>query len=375
MSDKVRVYEIAEEAGASSSDVITKAKDLGIELKSAQSAVSFEDAEEIAKYIMTGKSSKLPEKKIEKKPKIIRKAIKKVETKKEEIEVVEDVKTETKIEEVKTETKTEEVKTEEVKTETKKEEVKTETKKEEVKTETKLGTPVKNAKDSRRIIPKRRGLKIVKKAKPAPVIVEDYSIDLSSAKKQMKSLSEILGNDDKKLSAPARVRKEKKKTTARAHEHGRVMNIHNSRNTTNDFKTSNDSILGEEVVLLDMGLTDTSKLFEDDRKKQQQAQQIRTTRPSAFGNRPRGLKRGKRKKRYTKDAVVEDITHVTIPEDVRVYEFAEACGKSASDVISVLFGLGMLVTKNDFLKQDELEILGEEFGIEVTVKDALEDAN
>ena len=35
----------------------------------------------------------------------------------------------------------------------------------------------------------------------------------------------------------------------------------------------------------------------------------------------------------------------------------------------------MMVTKNDFLKQDELEILGEEFGIEVTVKDALEDVN
>ncbi|XPV54810.1 MAG: translation initiation factor IF-2 [Halarcobacter ebronensis] len=70
-----------------------------------------------------------------------------------------------------------------------------------------------------------------------------------------------------------------------------------------------------------------------------------------------------------------DVTEVTIPEDIRVYEFAEACGKSPAEVITVLFGLGMMVTKNDFLKQDELEILGEEFGIEVTVKDALEDAN
>ena len=58
MSDKVRVYEIAEEAGASSQDVIAKAKDLGIELKSPQSAVSYEEAEEITKYIMTVKSSK-----------------------------------------------------------------------------------------------------------------------------------------------------------------------------------------------------------------------------------------------------------------------------------------------------------------------------
>ncbi len=59
MSDKVRVYEIAEEAGASSSDVITKAKDLGIIVVSPQSAVSYEDAEEITKYIMTGNSSRL----------------------------------------------------------------------------------------------------------------------------------------------------------------------------------------------------------------------------------------------------------------------------------------------------------------------------
>ena len=59
MSDKVRVYEIADEAGASSQEVITKAKDLNIELKSPQSAVSYEDAEEIANYIMTGKSKKL----------------------------------------------------------------------------------------------------------------------------------------------------------------------------------------------------------------------------------------------------------------------------------------------------------------------------
>ena len=62
MSDKVRVYEIAEEAGASSADVIAKAKDLNIDLKSPQSAVSYEDAEEITKYIMTGSSSRLPSK-------------------------------------------------------------------------------------------------------------------------------------------------------------------------------------------------------------------------------------------------------------------------------------------------------------------------
>jgi 5-methylcytosine-specific restriction enzyme B len=62
MSDKVRVYEIAEEIDATSAEVINKAKDLGFELKSPQSAVSFEDAEEITNYIMTGKSSKISSK-------------------------------------------------------------------------------------------------------------------------------------------------------------------------------------------------------------------------------------------------------------------------------------------------------------------------
>ena len=73
MSDKVRVYEIAEEAGASSADVIAKAKDLNIDLKSPQSAVSYEDAEEITKYIMTGKSSRLAEETASKAKKVIEK--------------------------------------------------------------------------------------------------------------------------------------------------------------------------------------------------------------------------------------------------------------------------------------------------------------
>jgi translation initiation factor IF-2 len=68
MDDKVRVYEIAEESGATSAEVISKAQELGMELKSVQSAVSFEDAEEIASYIMTGKSKLLEKKTVAKKP-------------------------------------------------------------------------------------------------------------------------------------------------------------------------------------------------------------------------------------------------------------------------------------------------------------------
>ena len=349
MSDKVRVYEIADEAGATSTDVIEKAKDLGVELKSPQSAVTLEDAEEIMNYIMTGKSDKL--KKPEPKKKVPVKKAKsdtskpKEEVKKEEPEVVKEVEKPKKKEPAKTPVAKEEKKEE---------------KKEEVK---------KTSQDL--VVPRRRELKIIKKKRPK--IEENFQKSESEAqpKKQMKSLSEILGNapEAKEESVAKKPKREKKKTAVKAHDHGKVIDVDRD---SDDF-ASTDSLLGEEVILLDMGLTDSSKLMEEGKAKQ--TKQIRTTKPSAFGNQPQGLRRSKRKKRVKREKEQEEITAVTIPEDIRVYEFAEKLGKTTSDVISVLFGLGMMVTKNDFLGNDEIEILGEEFGVEVTIKDELEDVN
>lgn len=376
MSDKVRVYEIADEAGASSNEVISKAKDLGIELKSPQSAVSFEQAEEIANYIMTGKSSKVKAKPAAKPKKMVAKEEKKEETPKKQ-EPKENA-SET--------TKKETTQSKENKQEPKKEE-KIEEKKEEKTSAEEKKQPVNTQRDEKtnRIIPKRRGLKIVKKKKPvASKPLDTSSEDETTAKKKMKSLSEILGgnNEDDNSSNTVnttankpKVKKEKKKVPPKAHTHGKKLELDASK----DFRDSDDSLLGDEVVLLDMSVSDSSKLFEDQKRPNPNAnknsKQTRSSKPAAFGNRPQGLKRKKRKKRIKRTEEVIDVTEVTIPEDIRVYEFAEACAKSPAEVITVLFGLGMMVTKNDFLKQDELEILGEEFGIEVTVKDALEDAN
>ena len=369
MSDKVRVYEIAEEAGASSAEVITKAKDLNIELKSPQSAVSYEDAEEIANYIMTGKSKKLPATPAK---------VKKVAPKK--VEATVEVKPEVKEEPKKVETKKPEVKKVEISKPTKSLDKATsqeEPKKEEAKKDEKIIAPKPN-----KIIPKRRGLKIIKKKKPREVEAPVLNTEVQP-KKQMKSLSEILGNSDSSDQAlkdnfdtkKQKPKKEKRKSSAKAQDHGKKLEV--QRTTSDDFSNmTDDSLLGEEVVLLDMDLSEPSKFLEENKpNNNNNNKQSRSSRPAAFGNRPQGLKRGKRKKRIRRVEEVVDITEVTIPEDIRVYEFAEACGKSASEVITVLFGLGMMVTKNDFLKQDELEILGEEFDIEVTVKDALEDVN
>ena len=366
MSDKVRVYEIAEEAGASSTVVIEKAKDLGIELKSPQSAVSFEDAEEITNYIMTGTSKRLKKAPVKQKQTVKKKAAaEKEETKPQKEEMAKPKETKS-ISAPKV--------TEEISKAPKKETAK---KKEETQIEVSKESEDKKVISTSQVLPRRRELKIIKKKRPKKEIEEAASVKeavlTEPQKKQMKSLSEILGNaPEVKEEAPlkTKTKKEKKKQPAKSHDHGKKLEVVSDRD---DFKHIDDSLLGEEVVLLDMDLADTSKLMEDTKSKPQA--QIRTTKPSAFGNQPRGLKRSKRKKRVKKEVETVEIKEVTIPEDVRVYEFAEACGKTTAEVITVLFGLGMMVTKNDFLKQDELEILGEEFGIEVTVKDALEEVN
>ncbi len=82
------------------------------------------------------------------------------------------------------------------------------------------------------------------------------------------------------------------------------------------------------------------------------------------GGRKRNLKRPtpKKKKGSKKGEKRESVTSIQIPENVRVYEFAEKIGKTTGEVIKVLFTLGTMFTQNDFLDKDSIEILAEEFG-------------
>jgi len=102
-------------------------------------------------------------------------------------------------------------------------------------------------------------------------------------------------------------------------------------------------------------------------------QQNKPTQKRRTGN----LKRPtpKKKKSSRKVEKKETIKSIKIPENVRVYEFAEKIGKTTGEVIKVLFTLGTMVTQNDFLDKDSIEILAEEFGIEVTTIDPLSELN
>jgi translation initiation factor IF-2 len=363
MSDKVTVAEVAQEAGASSQEIIEKAANLGIELKNVKSTVTFDQAEELVNYLVTGKI------KNQKKPTLVKKDIKvvkkvndEVTTKKPEepkkTQIIEDDKPVSIIKE-----------SIEVKEEPKQTPKTLETTKTQTKT---METVIEIKKPLSQGLRKTGGLKIIKKNKPASSRKRIISGDLDqpiSTKTERKSLSELLGNGPSLDAVHTRVKKDRRKSAGRSQDHGTKLNV----NTTSDFTQSQDNLGGEEVVLFDMANIETSKFLQEPPKKK--PDQIRTTRPSAFGNRPRGLKRGKKKKKYTKKIEELDVTEITIPKDCRLYEFAEKIGKTDGDVIGKLFMLGMMVTKNDFLGDDELEILGEEYGIEVTIKDELEDVN
>ena len=100
---------------------------------------------------------------------------------------------------------------------------------------------------------------------------------------------------------------------------------------------------------------------------------MKVTRKPSFLNQ-QGIRRSRRKRKaYKRDEKLEDVKVITIPENIRVYEFAEKMNKTPSDIIKVLFNLGMMVNKNDFLEADYIEILADEFDVEVKTIDPLED--
>ncbi|SFV54805.1 Translation initiation factor 2 [hydrothermal vent metagenome] len=347
MTDKVSVKEIADELGIASKDVLEKAKNMGIEVKAAQSKVSMEEADKIANYIMNGEDEKAapaPKPTLVKKAKDDTPAVEPVE--KEVVAEVEKV--------VETASKDSEV--------TKEESVDEETKTpvEEVKKEPEVKKPVSTlrvvAPGSRPTI-KKSGLKIVKKRKPK--VEENYNLPQKQAsvssygKMSAEVLAELAGKKKSRSSS----------STARKQDQGRRMEIFGG--AMSDVSMDMD----DQVTLLDLNSTERAPLPPEMPRKPRAPKPAGRNANKKAAPRGRKVRKDKRKK-YAKVTQDEEIvTHVEIPEDIRVYEFAEALKRPMSDVIKVLFDLGMMMTKNDFLGNDEIEILSEEFEVEVTIID------
>lgn len=318
--DKVRVHEIASELGLKSKEVIEKALEIGIKAKAPSSGVSLEDAQKLMDYIMSGASSK-KEKKEESK-------IKKIEEKEKE------------------------------KKEEKKEVEKTKPKKRVRKKESEPAKEEKN--EQERLAPKptkRRGLVIVKKKRPPKSLEEERPKE--EAKEEKKE------QEEKKEELPKvkAHKKEKKIVKPVKRESGKKIEVER------DLGSASVDFEEEQVVLPDF--TEEIQKTEEVEKKPVK-KEIKAARPSIVQEQ-RSLSRGKKKKRPKKQPEKKEVKEVIVPENIRVYEFADKIGKNVGEVIKVLFGLGMMVTKNDFLDKDTLEILGEEFSIDIKTKNIEEE--
>ncbi|QCD44304.1 translation initiation factor IF-2 [Campylobacter mucosalis] len=355
----IRISEIANEIGYPAKEVLEKAQELGLKVKTHSNAVTPEDAEAIYEYITTGViPDKFQKKKSESKPK--KESVKATKDK--------DTTTSSKKESTKKESKKESKTKEPVKSaQPKNEEPKVV--KEEPKQE--VAPEPQKPKESLADISlqKRRGLVIVKKK----------SEDTPPAKSTQASQSEpiIPKNLENMFSNVSDLGAKKKKKDLKK----QPVSSKKDSSQKMDFLGGSDfaDIVLEdenEVVLPDFSFKTPSYQQEkqnQNTKIQNQVRNVSNNNINIFAE--GGLHRRARKKHKKPENKQnsEAVTSVDIPKEIRVYEFAEKLNKQPSEIIGKLFMLGMMTTKNDFLDEDAIEILADEFNVEVNIIDTQEE--
>ncbi len=131
----------------------------------------------------------------------------------------------------------------------------------------------------------------------------------------------------------------------------------------------------DEILLFDLHEQDNLNKEEEEKEIRQNINdRVRVQRKNPWMNEG-GIKRQSKKKRSFRNDNSQKVIQsaISIPEEVRVYEFAQKANLNLADVIKTLFNLGLMVTKNDFLDKDSIEILAEEFHLEISVQNTLEE--
>ncbi|MBZ7955930.1 translation initiation factor IF-2 [Campylobacter molothri] len=332
---KIRIHEIAKELGYDSKEIIEKANELGLNIKTASNAVEPDVAAGIYEYIQT---KVIPE--------AFKKNIKQTPVKKTKAKIKED-----KVQATKITTSAKQEKIEKIEMIKPKEEIKEESKE---KVQESLASAT---------LAKRRGLVIVKKKKTEEELVkkeESKNVSELSSNQKRINLKTMFSNTDFDDSAK-RKKKDKKPNIAVKKESAQKMDLLGNQDFAEISLDDED-----EVVLPDFSVKEEEKPNNAIKK---QPNFLRQAVGNSVNFAEGGIQRRSRKKPPKKVEKKENeaITSVEIPKEIRVYEFADKIGKSTSEVISKLFMLGMMTTKNDFLDEDAIEILGSEFGIEVSI--------
>ncbi len=311
-------------------DALEKAKELGISVKNIGSEISDEDAQKLAEYIESGK---LPQKK----------STPKAKTPKAE-----------KIEKPQKESKTSRAKN-----------IKTSPVAKAPKVEEGIKEAKEELEEKSNLENKRVGITIVKKSKDAlpkdPVVEE---VKKQSITPNIKDLfSEKITQEDEELKAKSK-KKEKPKVQVSHKQNEQKMDF------DREFGSYEDE--SDEIVLFDLNEQEVKNEDEENRKKQAIVDRVQMQKKNKWMS--EGSIRRDKKKRKAPVVNVEKKSAqsaISIPEEIRVYEFADIAGRDLKDVIGALFKLGVMVTKNDFLDRDAIEILAEEFSIEISFQNVV----
>lgn len=207
---------------------------------------------------------------------------------------------------------------------------------------------------------KRTGLRIIKKRDVREKNEEAPKAE--NRKESPRTLQDLLGNLEETPAYNKEKKKEKKKPSAHTSKNLGQQKIDLLDNR--EFYSSHDDE-EEDIILFDLSVQDEHDIEEEDNERKATTERIKTQRHNPFMEQG-STRRSNRKKAPKAQKVQETISGIVkIPEEIRAYEFAEKIGRSTGEVIKVLFSLGMMITKNDFLEKDAIEILAEEFGIQI----------
>ena len=162
-------------------------------------------------------------------------------------------------------------------------------------------------------------------------------------------------------------KKKKEKPVAKQNKNSQIITMERGMGDSGFFEEQ------DEIVLIDFHEEHNHEQVEEERaKKAELNDKIKLNRYSpwmkegsiARSSRGRGKKSRDRRSREGGELV----SSLVLPEEVRVYEFAQKANLELGAVLGKLFSLGVKMLKNDFLDRDTIEILASEYGIEVSIQ-------
>lgn len=376
---KFRIHEIAKELGRTSKEILAKAQELGLAVKTASSAITAEEAGQLADYISNSFEQKPSE---SAKTHAVLESVQapqssfvqaeSVELKSEPIVIPDEpaAKKTPKPKEPAPAPKAAEQKPKEPapKQEPEKPQKPAKPDKEEAKPREEIAiaeapkvadsAPAEPAPQPQAI--KRTGLRIVKKGK------DDKKKEALATPPTALNIQSLLLESAADNGKKQKRRIDKKKPTTTSHKKGEQRLDLLSNRGFSHFGYDEEE---EEMILFDLTVRDEH--MEDEEQEFERAKPRRENTQRTFHNTQHRNDRDKKEHKAHRPPPPppkpKDNT-IYISEGIRAYEFADKVGSTLSNVIKILFNLGMMVTKNDFLDKDSIEILAEELNVKVVVQ-------